>query len=98
MLVATTEQGLVVAQPRSFTGRMTLYESKYIRLKRLVGDPRAMRGALVSCLADEPVLHLQVLEQTRYTTVLLLTYRFDGAGAEPDLRVRIYHDARMAEA
>lgn len=98
MLVATTEQGLVIAQPRSFTGLMTLYESNYIRLKRLLGDPRALRGEAVSNLAHEPALHLQVLEQTRYTTVLLLTYRFEGIGQEPDLRVRVYHDARMAEA
>ncbi len=98
MLVATTEQGLVIAQPRSFTGLMTLYESNYIRLKRLLGDPRTLPDTAVSNLAHEPTLYLQVLEQTRYTTVLLLTYRFERGGSEPDLRVRIYHDARMAEA
>lgn len=98
MLVATTEQGLVIAQPRSFTGLMTLYESNYIRLKRLLGDPRTLRGAHVSHLPGDPDLHLQVVEQTRYTTVVQLTYWFEDAGPEPDLLVRVYHDARMAEA
>ena len=41
-----------------------------------------------------------MIEQFRYTTELVLTYYFDKQGlrrAEPNLNVRIYHDARLAE-
>jgi uncharacterized protein YqiB (DUF1249 family) len=45
-------------------------------------------------------LHLSVLERSRFTTTLLLTYHFDEAGEtvpEPNLKLRIYHDARLVE-
>ena len=55
----------------------------------------------VSHVAGALDLHLHVSERFRYTSELALTYRFEreGGGAvhEPDLRVRIYHDARLAE-
>ncbi|MEW6446016.1 MAG: DUF1249 domain-containing protein [Pseudomonadota bacterium] len=47
-------------------------------------------------------LMVEVLEQDRFTTVLRLFYRLpqpDGTYDEaPDLHVRVYHDARVAEA
>jgi uncharacterized protein YqiB (DUF1249 family) len=46
-------------------------------------------------------LHLLVLERSRYTTTLKLTYLFTdelGQFPAPDLQVRFYHDARLAEA
>ena len=42
----------------------------------------------------------RVDERSRYTTTLRLTYVFDDAGAplaDPDLQIRVYHDARLAE-
>ncbi len=89
------------ARPRSFTSLMTLYESNYIRLGRLVPGLRRLQGALRSEVAGEPALELAVVEQCRYTTALQLTYLFgEGAGAqrEPGLELRVYHDARLAEA
>jgi hypothetical protein len=89
------------ARPGSFVGLMTLYESNYIRLGWLVGDPRALAGTLHSRSAADCELRLDVLERGPYTTMLQLTYAF-GGGDEfpdaPDLAVRIYHDARVAEA
>ena len=46
-------------------------------------------------------LHLWVLERAKFTTTLRLSYQFNNnsrAEFEPDLTVRIYHDARSAEA
>jgi uncharacterized protein YqiB (DUF1249 family) len=46
-------------------------------------------------------LHLDVVGHSPYTTVLRLTYVFDelaGQVADPDLEIRVYHDARLAEA
>ena len=89
------------ARPASFVGLMTLYESNYLRLRALVGDPRAMAGRRRSTVDGDCDLHLDVLEHTPYTTLVRLTYLFDdepGTCADPDLEVRVYHDARLAEA
>jgi uncharacterized protein YqiB (DUF1249 family) len=89
------------ARPVSFVSLMTLYESNYIRLRRLVGDVRALSGRRVSRVPSDCDLHLETIEQSPYTSVLRLTYYFDdpdGLLAEPDLELRVYHDARLAEA
>jgi len=89
------------ARPRSFVSLMTLYESNFIRLGWLVPDLRQIRGSLTSEVAGEPALELAVVEQCRYTTALQMTYLFrDGGRAqrEPGLEIRVYHDARLAEA
>jgi hypothetical protein len=89
------------ARPVSFVSLMTLYESNFIRLRGLVGDVRPMAGRIVSTAPSDCDLHLAIVEQSPYTSVLRLTYFFeDAAGqvADPDLEVRVYHDARLAEA
>jgi len=55
----------------------------------------------VSSVPGDLDLHLEALEHSPYTSILRLTYFFADAGtavAEPDLEVRVYHDARLAEA
>jgi uncharacterized protein YqiB (DUF1249 family) len=90
------------ARPVSFVSLMTLYESNFIRLRSLVGDARRLSGRSVSSVADDLDLHVEALEHSPYTTILRLTYFFESTGepaiADPDLEVRVYHDARLAEA
>ncbi len=89
------------ARPRSFVSLMTLYESNFIRLGWLVPDLKRLRGTVTSSVAGEPALELSVVEQCRYTTTLGMSYLFaDRAGPvrDPDLEIRVYHDARLAEA
>jgi hypothetical protein len=89
------------ARPVSFVSLMTLYESNYIRLRSLVGDVRGLTGRSVSSVPGDLDLHVEALEHSPYTTILRLTYFFDeaeSAVADPDLEVRVYHDARLAEA
>jgi uncharacterized protein YqiB (DUF1249 family) len=91
------------ARPVSFVSLMTLYESNYIRLRALVGDVRRLAGRTVSSVPGDIDLHLEVLEHSPYTSILRLTHFFADADAgaavaEPDLEVRVYHDARLAEA
>ena len=90
------------AAPDAFAALMDLYECNYIHMRRLlpvVPPPQARR---VSRIAEGLDLHLLVLERCRYTSELTLTYRFaqpaDAVLFEPNLRIRIYHDARQAEA
>ena len=89
------------ARPRSFVSLMTLYESNYIRLGWLAPDLRRLSGSLTSKVVGEPSLELSVVEQCRYTTALQMTYLFgegEQAEREPGLEIRVYHDARLAEA
>lgn len=92
------------ARPRSFAALMTLYESNYIRLRALMPGvlERGRHAApIVSEAPGDIPLHAFVSESSRYTITLHLTYYFadaEGLVADPDLHVRVYHDARMAEA
>jgi uncharacterized protein len=93
------------SRPRSFVALMSLYESNYLRLAALAGDLRQLPGARVSRVADDCDLRLSVTERSPYTTSLDLTYLFApvegsdaGVATYPDMRVRIYHDARLVEA
>lgn len=88
------------ARPGSFVSLMSLYESNYIRLRWLVPQLDEMSGSGVSDVGDECPLYLEICERSRYTTTLSLTYVFEDASGtlrDPDLQVRIYHDARLAE-
>jgi uncharacterized protein YqiB (DUF1249 family) len=88
------------ARPASFVSLMSLYESNYIRLGWLIADLSAIDDAAVSIVTNDCPLHLRVEERSRYTTTVTLTYIFESetaALADPDLQIRIYHDARLAE-
>ena len=84
----------------TFAGLMDLYECNYIGLRRLLPVFPAPGDALISQVPGSLDLHVKVLEHFRYTTELSLTYYFQRHNQsipEPDLTIRIYHDARMAE-
>ncbi|UCC55475.1 MAG: DUF1249 domain-containing protein [Gammaproteobacteria bacterium] len=86
--------------PRNFAGLMELYESNYIRLRNLVPDLDALQPEVVSRVADALDLHLRIMERSKFTTTLNLTYHFsdaEGIFPAPDIRVRIYHDAQVGE-
>lgn len=101
MLIDTSDNVLTLIRPRSFAGLMTLYETNYIRLRQLVGAPAQLHDHLRSEVAGEPPLSIDVSERARYTSTIVMTYWFaesDGRiVADPNLKVRLYHDARMAE-
>ena len=88
-------------QPESFAALMELYEANYIRLRQLCPDLHRIEGKAVSRVRDCLDLHLQVLETSRFTSTVLLTYYLpDEAGgrrADPNVVVRMYHDAHQAE-
>jgi uncharacterized protein YqiB (DUF1249 family) len=91
-------------RPRGFVALMGLYESNYLRLATLAGDLRALAASRVSSVAGDCTLVLNVLGRARYTSELLLSYLLPATGAAavlervPDLRLRVYHDARLLEA
>lgn len=87
--------------PGSFSALMDLYERNYIQMRRLLPVMPPASAVRVSQTPGSLDLHLRMVERCRYTSELLLTYQFsneDGSPvAEPDLRIRVYHDARQAE-
>ena len=91
------------ARPRSFVALMGVYESNFSRLLRLTGNPRALApGECRAAVEGDCDLILRVTDRSVYTTMIELTYHFDGDGGTvtslPDIQVRVYHDARLAEA
>lgn len=89
-----------IVRPRSFVGLMSLYESNYLRLLNLIPELERIDGCFRSRVVGECDLHVEILERSRYTVTLSLTYLFegdDGLIADPDMQVRAYLDGRLAE-
>lgn len=87
---------------RSFAALMELYEMNFMLMRRLMPDMARAQGTLVATQGEGLPLHVEVLEQGRFTTMLRLYYLLPAEEAPPvrapDLEVRVYHDARVAEA
>lgn len=79
---------------------MGLYAENHAKLVSLF-DVRALApGHYVSMAGDGLELHVEVMEQHRYTTELRLSYAMlDPVTGEPDpsAHVRVYHDAKQVE-
>lgn len=89
-----------VVKPRSFVGLMALYESNYLRLLRLLPEIERLDGCFRSSVAGECDLHVEILERSRYTLTLSLTYHLEtdeGLLTDPDMTVRVYLDCQLAE-
>lgn len=85
---------------RNLAALIALYESNYLRLMRLVPELHAMEGTTVSRVVNALDLYLTVVERSKYTTSLALTYQFrdgDALFAEPNAYIRVYQDARAVE-
>ncbi|MGC4028086.1 MAG: DUF1249 domain-containing protein [Steroidobacteraceae bacterium] len=87
---------------------MQLYESNYLRLRALCGDPARLAGERLSHVERGCSLRVRVLERSAYTVTLNLTHLF-GAGREvpaqaaelstyPDVMLSVYCDARLVQA
>ncbi len=85
------------------TRLLDLYEQIYVQVRLMlphIADQQ--QKIMVSHVPEGLDLHLKILEQSRFTTTIHLTYFFEHstyrAKYEPDLVVRVYHDAQSAEA
>ena len=90
-----------IAKPRSFVGLMSLYESNYFRLLQLIPELERLDGYYRSCVAGDCDLHVEIIERSRYTVTLSLSYFFyesDRRIADPDMKIRAYLDGQLAEA
>ncbi len=90
---------------------MELYERNYVLVRLLIPELRQLgEGVHVSQPEGAMPLELSAIEHSRFTSTFNLSYRFSSdQGArerhgqvgrrqrEPDLTIRIYHDARTCE-
>ncbi len=80
---------------------MQIYETNYQRLRTLTPNLDLAEQTAYAAGEGLPPLYLRVLHRFRYTTMLRLTHFFDDGEAMtplPNVFVRVYHDARLAEA
>jgi len=89
-----------IVRPNSFVGLMALYESNYLRLLRLIPEIDHLDGCFRSRVAGECDLYVEIIETSRYTVTLSLTYHLAtdaGMLLDPDMTVRMYLDGQQAE-
>ena len=87
------------ANARSFAGLMELYEQNYMRLRNIAPDLN-VADEMISSVPGHQDLYLSITQRCRYTTMLRMTYQFEEDDLllfEPDLHLKIYHDARVVE-
>jgi uncharacterized protein YqiB (DUF1249 family) len=90
-----------IVKPKSFVGLMSLYDSNYLRLQQLIPELNRLDGYFRSRVAGDCDLHVEILERSRYTVTLSLSYFFYEKGvriADPDMKVRAYLDGQLAES
>ena len=100
MLFSRDGHGCEEVTPRGYVSLMDLYENNFLRFRKLVSDLDAIGGEALSHVPGCMDVHISIIERSRYTTTLRMTYHFqDGESilAEPDLRIRVYHDASLVE-
>ncbi len=84
---------------RSFAGLMELYEQNYISLRNIAPD-LGVADEMISSVPGHQALHLSIIQRCKYTTMMRMTYQFEDEGQpvfEPDLHLKVYHDARVVE-
>ncbi len=88
-------------KPKSFVGLMALYDSNYLRLNQLIPELDRLDGYYRSRVAGDCDLHVEIIQRSRYTITMSLSYFFNEGGiriADPDMKVKVYLDGQMAES
>lgn len=79
---------------------LRLHERNFILLTQLIPALHELSDRGVSRGHRDKALHYRVLERSKYTTTIVLTQHIPVgrvAFPYPDLHIRIYHDAKVAE-
>lgn len=76
---------------------MELYEQNYLRVRCLIPILQKMEGEYVSHASGCLPLQVRILDKTKHTTTIHLSYMMSGGESRPDVELRVYHDAMQAE-
>jgi len=96
----TSQYGCEDVVSRDFVSLMDMYEENFIKLRKLIPDLQSIEDSAISKSAGHLDLHVKIQERSKFTTTLFLSYFFgdgDELRMEPNLKIRIYHDAGLAE-
>ncbi|MGQ0622706.1 MAG: DUF1249 domain-containing protein [Panacagrimonas sp.] len=88
-------------KPRSLAHLLDLYERNYKLVQQLIPELDFPFESAISRSTSDFPLHVQLVDRDRYTVTFRLTYEFveaDGTRRQPDILVRAYRDAHVAEA
>ncbi|MCK5771883.1 MAG: DUF1249 domain-containing protein [Algiphilus sp.] len=87
----------VITPATSLGALHVLYERGFQLAQQLVPELDLPFVSAVSEVEGEPPLYLSTIARDRYTSCFRLTYEIDGIYT-PDLHIKVYRDARVAEA
>ncbi|RDH83949.1 MAG: DUF1249 domain-containing protein [endosymbiont of Galathealinum brachiosum] len=96
----TSQYGCEDVQPVDFVSLMDMYEDNYIKIRKLIPGLQQIKESAISESQGHLNLHLNIVERSKFTTTLRLSYCFADNGEtrlEPNLKIRIYQDAGLAE-
>lgn len=100
MLVSATHRSRLSGP--EFVRLMDLYAENYRQLSLLFDDLPLEHQRLISRIPGELPIYVEITERHPYTTFARLTYFIEAPNGralpDPDAHLRIYHDARVAEA
>jgi uncharacterized protein YqiB (DUF1249 family) len=99
-MVTFRKQNGYLLQPKP--GRLQELQTEiYRQLQLLIPDQVAHYDSFRSQVHGSPLLRMDILERHPYTHFVRLTYQFNKQEAleiAPDAHIRVYNDARLAEA
>ena len=84
----------------SVENSLSLYERNFNKLVELLPDVSCRTGSFALAVTGQAPIHVQVLEQSTYTTTIALRQGLREANPwilDLRMKVRIYHDAQVAE-
>ena len=99
-MVSFRQQNSFLLQPKP-RGLQDLQTEIYRQLQLLIPDQIVHYDSFQSRVHGSPLLRMDLLERHPYTHFLRLAYQFtlkDSLEVAPDAHIRIYNDARLAEA
>lgn len=76
---------------------MALGDENYRLITQLVPNLVHLEGTHDSTKNNQLGLHLNIIEQTKYTSLFLLTHQISSKSAIPNATFRAYHDAYQLE-
>lgn len=94
----TAHKHLIGIRPINIAALMELLERNYRLVEQLLPELDAPFDAAVSRARGEPDLHLEIVGREKFTLGLRLGYELGDGGRKPDFHIRVYLDARVAEA
>jgi len=78
---------------------MDLCGENYRLFSKMAPELASMQGKYISSKSTQADLHMEIIEQSPYTTLIHLTYFFNQSNekADPNATLRIYHDSKQLE-